>query len=236
MARHEVPPETLLARLPLFSALDKATLARLAAVATRHEFKRGEQVFRHGEPLGGMYVVVYGQIRLLGAGPRGAQRLTGIAGPGHSIAEPLAFLDHTAVVTAEVASDALLLQIPKQALFDELERNPPLARGIIVGLSRRVESLVQELALQTLSNGTERFIAWLLRRCDDTGAPFVVTLPSTKRAIASHLNLTPEHFSRILQELQQAELLQVSGRTITVPHPARLMAGWRACNLLPENR
>ena len=95
---------------------------------------------------------------------------------------------------------------------------------------------MQELALQALSNGTERFIAWLLRRYDDTGAPFVVTLPSTKRAIASHLNLTPEHFSRILQELQQAELLQVSGRTITVPHPARLMAGWRACNLLPENR
>lgn len=236
MATREAPPETLLARLPLFRALDKTTLARLASVATRHAFKRGEQVFRRGDPLGGMYVIVYGQIRLLGVGPKGAQRLTGIAGPGQSLAEPLAFLDRKAVVTAEVTSDALLLQIPTQALFDELERDPVLARGLVVGLSRRVESLVQELALQALGNGTERFVAWLLRRGGDLQAPFAVTLPSTKRAIASHLNLTPEHFSRILQELQQAELLQVSGRTITVPHPARLMAGWRACNLLPENR
>ncbi|MDO5692122.1 MAG: Crp/Fnr family transcriptional regulator [Pseudomonadota bacterium] len=226
MTRREVPPETLLARLPLFRALDKATLARLAAVTTRHAFKRGEQVFRRGEPLGGMYVVVYGQVRLLGLGPKGTPRLTGTAGPGHSIAEPLAFLDHDAVVTAEVASDALLLHIPKQALFEELERNPLLARGIIVGLSKRVESLVQELALQALGNGTERFVAWLLRRCDDPEAPFTVTLPSTKRAIASHLNLTPEHFSRILQELQQSGLLQVRGRTITVPHPGRLMGQW----------
>ena len=226
MARREVPTDLLLARVPLFRALDKATLARLAAVATRHAFKRGEQVFRRGEPLGGMYVVVYGQIRLLGVGPKGAPRLTGTAGPGHSIAEPLAFLDRDAVVTAEAVSDALLLQIPKQALFDELERNPLLARGIIVALSKRVESLVEELALQALGNGTERFVAWLLRRCDDLEAPFSFTLQSTKRAIASHLNLTPEHFSRILHELQQAELLQVSGRTITVPHPARLQESW----------
>ena len=198
----------------MFSALDKATLARLAAVATRHEFKRGEQVFRHGEPLGGMYVVVYGQIRLLGAGPR-AQRLTGIAGPGHSIAEPLAFLDHTAVVTAEVASDALLLQIPKQALFDELERNPPLARGIIVGLSRRVESLVQELALQTLSNGTERFIAWLLRRCVERPPSALRRHPALHQA---RHRLAPEPDARAF-----------------LAHPAGIAAGGAAAGQRPDH-
>ncbi len=103
-----------------------------------------------------------------------------------------------------------------------MERNPLLARGMIIGLSRRVERLVQELELQTLSNGSERFVAWLLRQADDPVAPLVVTLPTTKSAIASHLSLTPEHFSRILQELQQAELLQVKGRRITVPGPERL--------------
>ena len=226
MARREIPSETLLTRLPLFQALDKATLARLAAAATRHEFKRGELLFRRGDPVTGLYVVVYGQVRLLGDGPKGGTRLTGIAGPGHSLGEPMMFLERAAVVTAEVASDALLLQVPRQALFDEMERNPLLARGIIVGLSRRVESLVQELALQALSNGTERFVAWLLRRCDEPDKPYVITLPTTKRSLASHLNLTPEHFSRILQELQQAELLQVSGRTLTVPHPGRLKSGW----------
>ncbi|MFD2377761.1 hypothetical protein ACFSTJ_10210 [Ottowia pentelensis] len=61
MAPREIPAETLLARLPLFQALDKATLARLAAATTRHAFKRGDPVFRRGERLGGLYVIVYGQ-------------------------------------------------------------------------------------------------------------------------------------------------------------------------------
>ena len=226
MARREVSPETLLARLPLFQALDKATLARLAAVTTRHAFKHGEPVFRRGERLAGMYVVVYGQVQLLGATPRGGTRMTGIAGAGQSLGEPMMFLDRPAVVSAEAVGDTLLLQVPKPAIFDELERDPRLAHGMIVGLSRRVEGLVRELELQALGNGTERFIAWLLRHCDDPGVPFTMTLPTTKRAIASHLNLTPEHFSRILQDLQQAGLLQVSGRTLAVPSPARLRGDW----------
>ncbi|WP_312565584.1 Crp/Fnr family transcriptional regulator [Diaphorobacter sp.] len=226
MARREIPSEVLLARLPLFQALDTATLARLAAVTTRHPFKRGEPVFRRGDPVEGMYVVVYGEIKLWGRTPKGAPRLTGMAGPGQCFGEPVMFLERAAVVTAEAASDALLLRIARTAIFNELDSSPSFARAMIVGLSRRVEGLVQELERQALTNGTERFVAYLLHRCDDPGAPFETTLPAAKNAIASQLNLTPEHFSRILQELQQAGLLRVTGRKIAVPQPARLMGAW----------
>lgn len=224
--RREVPPEALLARVPLLQALDQTTLARLAAVTTRHAYRRGDIVFRQGERLVGMYAVVHGQIRLLGPASRGGTRLTGIVGAGESFGDPMLFLERPAVVTAEAAGEALLLRVPQQALFDELEHNPRLARGMLVGMARRVEGLVRELELQALSNGTERFVAWLLRGHDDLAAPLSLTLPTTKSAIASHLNLTPEHFSRILQDLQQAGLLQVRGRQITVPRPDRLQGGW----------
>ena len=65
-----------------------------------------------------------------------------------------------------------------------------------------------------------------LRLARGMADPALITLPTAKGAIASQLNLTPEHFSRILQELQQAGLLQVSGRTISVPDPRRLRDGW----------
>ncbi|MBK7277535.1 MAG: winged helix-turn-helix domain-containing protein [Betaproteobacteria bacterium] len=49
-------------------------------------------------------------------------------------------------------------------------------------------------------------------------------LPATKAAIASQLNLSPEHFSRLLHELAAAGLLQVEGRRITV-HDVERLAG-----------
>jgi CRP-like cAMP-binding protein len=168
-----------------------------------------------------MYVVVYGEIKLMTTTPARGSRLTGIVGPGQSFGEPVMFLERPTVVDAQAASDALLLHLPKAAVFDEIERNPKFARRMIAGLSQRVESLVRELDRQALG-GSERFVAYLLRHCRDHTAPFVLTLPAAKSEIASQLNLTPEHFSRILHELQQAGLLQVDGRKITVPRPDRL--------------
>ena len=51
-----------------------------------------------------------------------------------------------------------------------------------------------------------------------------MTLPAAKGEIASQLNLTPEHFSRILHELADAGLLHIEGRKIVVPDRQRLQA------------
>ena len=222
MARREIAPEVFFAGVPLFKALDAATLARLATATTRRTLKRGETLFRKGDPANGMYLVVYGEIKLIATTPARGPRLSGIVGPGQSFGEPVMFLERPAPVEAQAATDALLLHLPKEAVFELIERNPKFARRMIAGLSQRVERLVRELDLQALGSGKERFVAYLLRHCRDLSGPFVVTLPAPKAEIASQLNLTPEHFSRILHELQQAGLLRVDGRRITVPRPDRL--------------
>jgi len=222
MARREIAPEVFLAGVPLFKALDAATLARLAAATTRRALKRGETLFRKGDPATGMYVVVYGEIKLMTTTPARGSRLTGIVEPGQSFGEPVMFLERPALVDATAASDALVLHLPKAAVFEEIERNPKFARRMIAGLSQRVERLVRELDRQALGRGSERFIAYLLHHRRGQPGPLVVTLPAAKAQIASQLNLTPEHFSRLLHELAQAGLLQVEGRKITVPNPDRL--------------
>jgi CRP-like cAMP-binding protein len=49
-----------------------------------------------------------------------------------------------------------------------------------------------------------------------------VTLPTNKGVIASRLNLTQEHFSRILHELSDKELISVEGRKIHIPDVEKL--------------
>jgi CRP-like cAMP-binding protein len=224
LARREITAQAFLAALPLFEALDAATLARLAAVTTRRTLKRGQRLFSKGDVPSGMYVVVYGEIKLVASSPVRGERLTGIVGPGHSFGEPVMFLERPALVHAEAAGDALVLHLPRQAVFDEIERDPRFARRMIAGLSRRIESLVHELERQALGSGRARVVEYLLRDVPRGPAPALVTLPAAKVAIASHLSLTPEHFSRILRELTDAGLVQVKGRHITLSDPRRLAA------------
>jgi len=221
--RPEIAPQTFLAALPLFKPLGAAALGRLAAETTRRPLRRGERLFKTGDTVTGMYVVMYGEIRLVARSPGRGERLTGMVGPGRSFGEPVMFLERPAVVDAEAASDALVLHIPKQAVFDELERSPLFARRIIAGLSQRVESLVNELDRQA-RGGRARLVDYLVRSAGAGPGPRIITLPAAKGAIASHLNLTPEHFSRLLRELADEGLVQVRGRSITVPDPQRLAA------------
>jgi CRP-like cAMP-binding protein len=223
--RPEIAPQTFLAALPLFKSLGAAALGRLAAATTRRPLKRGERLFSKGDAVTGMYVVVYGEIRLLARSPGRGERLTGIVGAGRSFGEPVMFLERPAVVDAEAAGDALVLHLPKQAVFDEIERSPLFARRIIAGLSQRVEALVNELERQAMGGGRARLVDYLMRSAGGGPGPRIVALPAAKGAIASHLNLTPEHFSRLLRELADEGLVQVRGRNITVPDPKRLAAG-----------
>jgi CRP/FNR family transcriptional regulator, dissimilatory nitrate respiration regulator len=224
LARREIAAQAFLAALPLFEALDAATLARLAAVTTRRTLKRGQRLFSKGDVPSGMYVVVYGEIKLVASSPVRGERLTGIVGAGHSFGEPVMFLERPALVHAEAAGNALVLHLPRQAVFDEIERDPRFARRMIAGLSLRIESLVHELERQALGSGRARLVEYLLRDVPHGPGPALVTLPAAKAAIASHLSLTPEHFSRILRELTDAGLLQVKGRHLTVTDPRRLAA------------
>jgi CRP-like cAMP-binding protein len=44
----------------------------------------------------------------------------------------------------------------------------------------------------------------------------------SKKLVASRLNLTPEHFSRILQDLTMKKLIEVKGREVVILDIERL--------------
>ena len=217
----------MLARLPLFAGLGEAERARLAAATSRRELKRGEFLFRQGEQPTGFYLVVHGRIELRARSPQGRERVTDIVGAGRSFGEAIMFLEQPCIVSARALGDALALHVAKDAVFSELERNPAFARRIIATLSAKLHAAARELDTYALGSGEARFAAYLLRAAGpaEHGAASIA-LPAAKRAIASRLNLSAEHLSRILRHLTAEGLIEVRGRTVDIPDLARLRA-WR---------
>jgi CRP-like cAMP-binding protein len=165
-------------------------------------------------------------VKLAFSGADGAEKVLEILGPGASFGEAVMFLDKPYVVLAEVLADSLLLAIGKHAVFAELERNPKFARKMLAGLAQRLHHLVSDLEAHTLRSGTQRVIGHLLRDLpgEATGGPVEVELATSKGVLASRLDITREHFSRILHGLSAAGLIEVHGRTIRILDLAGLRA------------
>lgn len=215
MATAKIKSQDFLSRLPLFNDLATAELDELAAGTTELHVARGEIVFQRGDPCVGFHTVVYGQVKLAFTSSHGDEKVVEIIGPGHSFGEALMFMEKPYIVSAQALADTLLLHVAKATIFDQLARDPHFARKMLAGLSRRLHGLICDVEGYSLRSGTQRVVGYLLKGepGEDGGQ---VTLSASKTVIASRLNLTPEHFSRILHDLSERQLIGVNGRNITI--------------------
>ncbi len=227
MRAPKVMTRTFLANLALFHELGTDDLDRIAAGTTELRIPKGRILFRRGEPCVGFHVVVYGRVKLGFVSPQGTEKVIEILGPGQSFGEAAMFLDRPYPVNAECLADSLLLHISKATLDGELMRDRRLARMMLAGLSRRLVGLVHDVEAYSLRSGMQRVIGYLLRDIEqqaEPAAPIRIVLDTSKGVIASRLNLTPEHFSRILGELSHEKLITVKGAEIMILDPERLRA------------
>ena len=215
-----------LGTLPLFSHLGEDERTRLAEGCQLRRIERGKLIFRMGDPCEEFHVTVVGQVKLFAISPTGVEKVIEICGPGHSFAEAVMFMGVPYVVSAQTLADTLLLTIDKRTVLQEIEANPDFSLRMLAGLSRRLHGLIKDVQGYALHSGVQRVIGYLLgdrlNESEVASEAITVTLPVSKAAIASRLSLTPEYFSRVLNELESAGLIHVDKRDIHIADTGRL--------------
>jgi len=222
-AKQGINIEALLSHLPLFNGLEADEIARIARGTREVNALRGDTLFHKGDPSTGFHLIVYGQVKLAFTSAQGGEKVVDILGQGHSFGEAVMFMDKPYMVYAQALSDSRLLHISKTVILDELEKDPRLGRKMIAGLSIKLHHLITDVESYSLHSGRQRIIGYLLLdNRDSEEKSLSVTLPTNKGVIASRLNLTQEHFSRILHELSEKGLIVVDGRRIGIPDVDKL--------------
>lgn len=207
--------------LPLFADMQPDELRRLSGSGCRlQRLSRGDAIFRVGEMCDEFHVVVTGQVKLFAISPSGAEKVIELIGPGNSFGEALMFTGRPHIVNAQALSDTLLLSISKDAVMEEIHRDPRFSLRMLAGVSRRLHGLISDVESYCLHSGIQRVIGYLLRdhMVEDsvTGQVITVSLPVSKATIASRLSLTPEYFSRVLHELEAEGLIKIDRRDICI--------------------
>ena len=222
---HPINIEALLSHIPLFNGLAPEEIARIARGTREINASKGDILFHKGDPCNGFHLVVYGQIKLGFTSPQGSEKVVEIITQGQSFGEAIMFMEKPYIVFAQALADSQMLHISKAAIFEELERDPRLCRKMIAGMAMRLHQLMTDVESYSLHSGKQRIIGYLLREmaeADLQGNSVTVNLPTNKGIIASRLNLTQEHFSRILHELSELGLIVVEGRKIHIPSVDKL--------------
>ena len=107
-----IKPQAFLSNLPLFRELAPEEIERIAKDAREIRAKRGDVLFRKGDPCRGFHTIVYGQVKLVFITPQGDEKVVEIMGAGQSFGEALMFMEKPYIVTAETLAVSLITSAP----------------------------------------------------------------------------------------------------------------------------
>ncbi|MDR1854213.1 MAG: Crp/Fnr family transcriptional regulator [Azoarcus sp.] len=217
-----------LANLPLFRGLSSADIAHLSKGMREFWAKKGEVLFNRGDECNGFHLLLEGRIKLGVVSTDGVEKVLELILPGQTFGEALMFLEKPYIVFSQALEDCHVLFFHKSVVFAELERDPGLGRRMLAGLAMRLRQLVHDVEDYSLHSGKQRIIGYLLREISGEDEEFeptgacTVKLMIGKNVLASRLNMTQEHFSRILHELAAQGLFTIHGREIHIPDVEKL--------------
>jgi CRP/FNR family transcriptional regulator, cyclic AMP receptor protein len=144
-----LPTKAVLQRNYFFKGLADRPLQRLAEIAMRRTYCKGEVVFQQGDEGDALYGVAWGRIRISARGAGGREVFLNIMEPGDTFGE-IAVMDGLPRTAAATALDATtLIVISRHDFMSLLEREPRFAIHLVKLLCERLRwtsELVEESA------------------------------------------------------------------------------------------
>ena len=204
-------------RLCLPTHLDDRDLQALSdLVHRRGPFRKGEFIYRSGDPFRAVYAIQGGAVKTRGTTQDGEEQITGFHLTGELVGMD-AIGGDAHPCDAIALENTWLCEIPFDRLENLAEQVPGLQRELLHLLGRelrRDEHALMLVRRQRAEHRVMRFLNNLYQRMRDRyGQIEEIPLPMSREDLANYLGLAPETLSRALTKLRKDRVLEISGRS-----------------------
>jgi CRP/FNR family cyclic AMP-dependent transcriptional regulator len=211
--------------IPLFASLKPAERETLRPLVRIRSYEEGETIFREGDDALHFHFVLGGKVKIVKAAPAGGDFILEIFGPGDPVGAIAAYEERVFPAAAVALEAASLLSVPRQEFFTLLASNPMLARGLLLGLTRRMVELTRKLS-ERGSRVEYRIARIFLTLADRTGRSekqgVFVPVTLSRQEIADMVGTTQETAIRIMSRWGKDGVLVTADDGFRIPDRSRL--------------
>lgn len=228
MSDADVCDECGLARTCIWSALGPEEHERLIAILhIRERIRRGQQIFRTGEPLRALYILRSGSVKTWNVTEDGEERIIRFFMPGEVLGLGAINSGHYDCY-ATTLDNCSLCEVPFNQFQRLAEDIPGLNRQLLRMMSLELVQEEQMMLFRGNRSAAARiasFLDYLGRTQQARGYSHKeFNLAMGRREIANYLGLALETVSRTLSNFQEQGVLRVDGKHIRVVDEHRLRA------------
>ncbi len=191
----------------LFENMDNNAIKYVIDNSVVREFKENYILVQQGDKSEYIYFLLKGTARTFRSNCEGQEITIRMLQQGETFMESAIFMEGNSPISAQTISAAEFLMIPKDFVKVKIMHNNQFASNLLQISTHHYKNIIQQVDSISTKTPTERVGYFLLKvRMDQVkqgiGLSDIIVLPFKKSMIASHLNMTPETFSRALKKLR----------------------------------
>lgn len=212
-------------QVPVFRSLSDEELGMIETITETHNYKKGSQVCREGEPSEALFVVKSGLIKLTQNSKEGKQHIVRFLFPGDYFGQFALLHNKNNDVTAEVIESGEVCRMHRKYFIPLLEQNAGLAFSFLMSVSEQLhqaEEAAGALHMFEVEKRLSRLLVYLYTRNLAESAVTVqalaqsVDLPSAQKEVAAMIGTTAETLSRKLNKLEALKIIAMHKRTVNI--------------------
>ena len=216
----ELPP---LRDFPLFAAVDEATLQRLAQEAKVETYDDGAVIFRQGDAVTAIVLILHGYVKILRTAVSGDETLICVRSDGESVNDPPTPGGDIYRVSAEAVGKTSVVKLPAGRFVWLLQDSPSLAAAVIQDAKEKISGLLAEIESLKSFSADQRLARFILSLCPPGEEQCRFRLPYDKRLVAARLGVKQETLSRAFAKLRDCGV-RTETRHVTIESVTRLAA------------
>lgn len=204
--------KTCIDHVPIFDHLTNQEKESILLTSLHKKYQKGEFIFMPGDHFDNLLVVVSGLVKIVKYAASGKEQILSLLHPGDFMGEFYLFSQKETTNAAYVVEDTTLCIIQGKAIKQYILHNPEVALKFLEKYTKKIEeaeNLIEQIGLRDVG---ARLAHYLLKESGAKASPIYLTLPTSKKDLASMLGTTSETLSRKLNEFQNNGWIHMNGQ------------------------
>lgn len=202
--------------VPIFNHLTATEMDEIVNQTHSVTYQRGQTIYSAGDSSDGLYIIHKGRVKIYRLSETGKEQLVRILQPGDFSGELSLFSKSVHDAYAEAMETVEICMMPYDDFQNLLLKYPAIALKMLNEFSLRLGKTEKQAATIAMESAETRIAMYLANQVEEQNT-LGITLPMTRKDLASHLGTTPETVSRKLTEFEEGKWIkQTDQRNIQI--------------------
>jgi CRP/FNR family transcriptional regulator, cyclic AMP receptor protein len=210
---------SLLAEVDLFGSLPPEAIERIAAAAQARTLRRGDVLFREGDPGDELFVVESGRIAIANKSFDGRESVVALMEAGDVFGEMSLFTGEGRSAEARALESSRVNAVPFEPLRELFREQPELLWDVVALLARRIRNMDLALADSVFLDVTGRTAKRLLELAGENDS---FQLPITQEELAGLVGASRERVNKAISSFVRLGWIEQRDRPYTITNRVQL--------------